>query len=132
MPGIHYTGILVKWDRGESNRFLYAVTDREAAITLGLGSAIEKKFQLNHYQVDGDVITIETPAALTRGQIEELPLYLYSIHPHPTEGWMKNSNLHNRLQDEYKTTKIIYSAECEPVNLKQWLHHKQLKFVHPH
>jgi hypothetical protein len=129
MPGIHYTGILVRWDRGESNRFLYAVTDREAAISLGLASSIEKKFLLDRYQVEGNEITIHVSTPLTLAQLEALPLYLYTITPHPTDGWAPRQDKVNHLDGEYRTYALIDDVPREKIDVKKWLKGKSIKIV---
>ena len=59
-----HTGVEVKWDKTESNKWLYATTMMGEAVALGFASVIEKKYRLDRYQFKGDTITIAFTGAL--------------------------------------------------------------------
>ena len=49
MPGFKRSGKLVQWDGIENNTYLYATTDQLEAISLGLGSALEKELDSRRF-----------------------------------------------------------------------------------
>lgn len=128
-PGIMHSGELVKWDKTESNEWLYATTLMEEAIAQGFASAIEKHWQLARFQSSEDKITIIVDGRLpSMRELEGLVLYLYKID-WITELWVKVDNLHNGMTNEYKTKSVVTKAmidSCEQVDLKAWLRGKQV------
>lgn len=126
-PGFKHTGVEVQWDETESNKFLYATTERETAIGLGLASAIEKAYTLNQYQIRGNSITINTDQKITVVDLYELEVWIYTIHPGPKENWSLNKNPHNGLDTEFKTDHTIRSVRTvERVDIKKWLRNKDV------
>lgn len=132
-PGFLVSGKLVKWDSSESNRYLYALSDKDGVVELGLGSAIEKICLIDRYQVRGDEIIVH----LSEGQnvpsmetIRGLDIYVYTIGPTPEQLWVKNNNRHNGLTNEWKTKSIIPSRcfTVEKIDVKKFLETKELRF----
>ena len=133
-PGFQVTKKLVKWDISETNRFLYAVDDRETVEFLGLGSAIEKMVLIDRYQVREDKIIVhisEGSHPPSMEQIYALEVYIYTITPGPEQLWIKNNNKHNGLDNEWKTKSIIQarSFKVEKMNVRMFLRDKELSFI---
>ena len=128
-PGIAYTGKKVEWDHGESNEWLYATTDRSAAIDLGIASALEKKFRLDRYQTDAYEIVITSPDRIHLDDLKELKVYLYTIDFSGADGWVKNDNAHNHLDTEWKTKKTVSYSEVEQVDVEEWMRGKKINII---
>lgn len=122
-PGFLWSKKHVEWDSGESNHYLYATTERESAIALGFGSAIEKRHLLDRFQVDEKTKTlvIFSPRKLTHYDLEQLQVWLYELHPQNSEQWVYNHNQTNKIDTEYKTHRIVPFARREQIDLKIWL-----------
>ncbi|MNH65402.1 hypothetical protein D3C73_174110 [compost metagenome] len=129
-PGIMHSGELQRWDKTESNEFLYATTLMEEAIAQGLASVIEKHWNLSRYQSSGDTITIIVDGPLpSLKELQALTVYLYKIHWEKSV-WVLVDNLHNGMSNEYKTKQVIGGKmieSCEPVDLSNWLKHKKIE-----
>lgn len=130
MPGFKRTGVEVKWDKTESNHFLYATSVKATAASLGFASAIEKMFELDEYHTDGNKITIVCKKDLTEHDLQRVIVYLYTINNLPEDEWVKNDNEHNKLDTEYKTTKTITDGieTVEQLDTKEWLKDKEITF----
>lgn len=120
-PGFQHTKELVKWDNSEDNTWLYASDDKDAAIMLGISSAIEKKFKLDRYQCDEKAkkMTIDVSEPLTLADIHKLHVVIYSIKADVNDGWMANHNPANGINGEYKTQRTIKDniVRCEDVRI---------------
>ena len=125
-PGFKHTHKLVKWDSGEDNHSLYATTDKQSAIELGIASAIEHKFQLDRFSSHGNKITIVTPKEITLEQIGTLRVYLYAITVNGEQKWIKNHDASNHLTTEFKTKEDITSFTKTKVDVKKWLASKKI------
>lgn len=131
-PGFMHTGVEVKWDKTESNKWLYATTVMGEAVALGFASVIEKKYKLDRYQFKDDTVTIAFTGVLpTIEELGKLDVYLYHIAWEPGV-WVQVNNRHNKLINEYKTQAVIPSERIvlrEKVDLKDWLSRKKVKIV---
>lgn len=131
-PSYMYTGEIVRWDKTESNEWLYATVSMEEAITQGLASVVEKTWKLSRFKSDGRKLTFQFDGKLpTVQEIAALSVYLYKID-WIKELWVKVNNVHNGMDNEYKTKEIIGAGmidSCEPVNLKEWLKGKEVVIV---
>lgn len=125
-PGYEHTGVEVKWDNGESNRYLYATTDRESAVDLGIASALEKKFKLDRFQTHGNQIAITTPDAITMSDLEGLNVFIYEIEPKSAHGWVKNNNTSNGMATEWKTGSTVHFRSCQKIDMASWLKTKNV------
>lgn len=108
-PGYEHTKKLVTWDRYESNAFLYATTDKQEAITLGISSKWEKEWKLKSTHIDNDKKTIDLVFEDKPPSPEDLikvDCWLYIILYNP-EQWIKNRNPYNGIDTEYKTKETI-------------------------
>lgn len=122
-PGFEHTGKVVSWDKYEDNTYLYATTDRDSALTLGLSSAIEKRYDLKHTRIDNKTKTIELKfdgPIPTLAAIEKTKVYLYTV---PLDSaWTKNNNPYNNIDTEYKTKQTITGIlECIRVDTSDLL-----------
>lgn len=121
MPGFKRSGELVQWDQTESNEWLYASSDRDEAIMLGISSAIEKNWLLDRYHYDAKrkEITIDTSEHFTLSDVMKLPVYLYTIAGESDDRWVPNLNLNNGILSEYKTQNTVESSirKCEKLDL---------------
>lgn len=131
MPGFKRSGKLVQWDKTESNQWLYATTDREAAMVLGFASAVEKHFDLHHFRVinKGYLELIFEKNKPTFQQLKRLAVYIYTIHKGVGDGWQKVNNLTNGIETEFKTQQTIQSniINIEALDLYSWLRAKEVK-----
>lgn len=110
MPGFKRSGELVKWDGVEDNTWLYAASDREDAISMAIGSAIEKKWMIDRFAFDDKkkLMTIEmAEGKLSASEIEKLEVYLYTLRADTDDGWQANINTLNGMKGEYKTQRTI-------------------------
>lgn len=125
-PGFQHSGKSVIWDQYESNSFLYASGGNEAARLLGLSSALEKKYKLDHTRFDEDTRTITLKFSghvPTKGEIENIGVWVYTIGVKPGV-WEKNRNPHNQIEDEWKTRQVIPSQDivhCDKVDVRALL-----------
>jgi hypothetical protein len=121
-PGFLHTGVLVKWDKTESNEFLYATTEFNTAAELGFASSLEKIFTMDCFHVDKGHIVIQTPDKITTTQLEQAVVYIYTIECLDKDNWIKNDNEHNGLDTEYKTKCTVRSIkECIKLDVRKWL-----------
>lgn len=118
-PGYQHTKKVTIWDKYESNVYLYASDDREAAMLLGISSAIEKRYELSRTKIDHSTKTLKLEFAsvpASRDDIFNLEVYLYTIKYEPGI-WIKNNNPFNNIDGEYKTketiTDIIYRQRLD-------------------
>lgn len=128
-PGFLHSGVLVEWDKTESNKWIYAAVLMEDAIAQGLASVIEKSYKLARYQSVGNKITMtfDGPAPKQK-DIEALTVYLYTIDWDESI-WTKVNNPHNGMDNEFKTEKTIVASmidSCEKVDIKHWLSRKEV------
>jgi len=122
MPGFLRSGVLVEWDKTESNRFLYATSVLNTAWELGFASSIEKAFDIERFHVHQGKILIQTQEPITVEDLEKVPVYLYTIHYQDKDGWVKNFNEHNGLDTEYKTKQTIRAIEsCVKLDVRKWI-----------
>jgi hypothetical protein len=133
-PGFQVTGQLVKWDLNESNKYLYAVDEKDDVLGLGIGSAIEKICLIDRFQIrDKDFIVhvSEGEDRPSMNKIFALEIYIYTINPAPEHLWIKNHNKHNGLTNEWKTKSVIPSRsfKVEKLNVKQYLKDKNIQFI---
>lgn len=123
-PGFLHSGIEVQWDVNESNRFLYATTDKNTAIELGFASSIEKAFNLHAFQSKDNDIKIVLDEVKSLPRLEDLfhlPVYLYTLRPRSLDHWVPNHNAHNGLTTEWKTQATIRTfLSREQVDVKAW------------
>lgn len=121
-PGFLHTGVLVEWDKTESNKFLYATSVLSTAWELGFASSIEKEFDIDRFHVHKGKIAIQTPESIKIEDLEKIEVYLYTIHYRDEDGWTKNFNEHNNIDTEYKTKQTIRSIEsCTKLDVRKWL-----------
>jgi hypothetical protein len=126
-PGFYHSGKLVTWDGTENNKHLYATTDESLAVELGFASSIEKQFPIDRFHVDKKKIKIQTKQPLTVQQLEQVPVFVYTIELLPQEGWVKNNNKHNGIDSEWKTPETVKAiVHCRAVNVREWLKHYQI------
>ena len=108
-PGYEHSKELVKWDRYESNDYLYATSDRDQAILLGISSAWEKKWDLKRVHIDHDRATVEAEFYEDKPAFKELravECWVYTLQ-YDQNVWMRNRNPYNDIDTEYKTKRTI-------------------------
>lgn len=126
-PGFQHTGVLVRWDETETNKFLYATTERETAIALGFASAVEKKYGLDRFQHDPGQLIVNCPRqphgyTVTEEQLCQVEVWLYTLYPNSRDHWVLNKNPHNRLKTEYKTEATIRQIHrVDQIDVRSWL-----------
>lgn len=127
-PGFKHSGVLVKWDSVESNKWLYASSDKETACVLGLASALEKKFNLSRFIHTGGTIEFyfDENKQITPKDITNVTVYLYEIPNDASSGWVKNNNLHNGIDTEYKTVNTVSYNSAQTLNIEKVLEGKQI------
>ncbi len=126
-PGFKHTGVLKEWDNGENNHFLYATTEKQTAIDLGVASAIEQFFKLDRFSIKGKEITIVSPEHIELSDLANLKVYLYTINDKPEEDWVKNDNPSNKLDTEYKTAcDHVEPYSIQEIDVSAWLKTKKI------
>lgn len=119
MPGFKRSGELTVWDGVETNQNLYATTDKQSAILLGIGSGVEKTFGSNRFiELDGN-IWIFTDTEISFNKFLEMELYVYTIPFRAQDGWVHNNNPYNNIDTEWKTTKTIHGVKVAQVNIAE-------------
>jgi hypothetical protein len=124
MPGFLHTHELVEWDITENNRWLYAGVDQNAVTTIGIGSALEKKWNLHRFHYEGDQLLIQfdkSPAIPYLYDLYDLDLWLYRLRPKVAQGWVPVENTHNRMEGEWKTQARIPISSVVKIDVEQWL-----------
>lgn len=128
-PGFEHTGVEVRWDETESNRFLYATTDKDAAIGLGWASSIEKSFELDRFKFEGDTLVIELSPKHQGVSLRDLlacSVFLYTLKPKPEDQWVLVDNAVNNFKSEYKTQATIKVNPPTRIDLRGWLRNKNV------
>jgi hypothetical protein len=122
-PGFNYTHVEVFWDEVESNKFLYATTSAEEAVVLGFGSMLEKRFDLDHFQVRDKTILVKGSNFKDPNILDKEIIYLYTLRPKASDGWIKNNNHVNGIATEWKTNAIIPSRGIAKASIpiRKWL-----------
>lgn len=122
-PGFQRSHQLMHWDVSESNTFLYATTEKHAAIDQGIAGAFEKRYGLKRFQITDQSISIHTEEQhVVAADVLRLEVYLYTISPPlPDNGWLHNHNEHNGLKTEWKTNQTVTYTKREKVGLRQAL-----------
>ncbi|WP_144106781.1 hypothetical protein [Paraburkholderia sp. BCC1886] len=132
MPGFKRSGVIVRWDKTESNEWLYATTDKQEAIGQAFASMMEKVRGITRYKAHGNVIELSVPENRipARSDMETLEIYLYTITNLEQDEWVKNDNAHNKLLTEWKTQSTISAGirMQEQIDLHLWLATKRLSF----
>lgn len=126
MPGFKRSGKLVKWDVCESNDHLYATTDPDEAILLGIGSALEKTFETTRYSYDETKRLLKITCGdhpVTVNDLWNLEVYQYRIHGSDQDQWGFNYNLQNGIRTEFKTQSTIKSnlMGCRKIDVHSFL-----------
>lgn len=128
MPGFKRSGKLVQWDGIENNTYLYATTDQQEAISLGLGSALEKELDSRRFATfDNNIVVYFNGELPTKEDIVKLVIYVYTIRFKESDKWVKNNNPLNNIDTEWLTQSTIRNlVKCDQINLEEWLSDKQL------
>lgn len=130
-PGFYASGTEVKWDETESNRFLYATTNRDEAVDQGFFSAMEKIGSLNRiHSSDGSILVdCDNPEELSK-HMQKASIHLYCLDALISDQWVPVNNKHNGLQDEYKTAArgIKYHTH-ELVHYSAWSRNKKITYA---
>lgn len=133
MSGFKRTGELVKWDKTETNEWLYAAVSREEAITMGFSSILEKTFNVSNYKSSGNtiVITIGSGRLPTLRDLQSMAINLYTIEMHERTNWVLVNNSTNDIKEEYKTKETL--DDCiinkEVVECREWLSGKDITII---
>lgn len=131
-PGFNHTHQEIKWDKNESNKFLYATTDEDMAISLGLASAIEKNCLLDRFSYKENILEIflcNKKSEFGLLNLANLSVYLYIIDVKNEDGWKKNNNQNNHIDTEYKTSESVeHIQSVRKVDILAWLKSKRVIF----
>lgn len=115
-PGFYYTQQEKRWDKFETNHFLYASSVKEDAVDQGFASAMEQRCQIDQYRStsDGEIlIRLNNLYPVSVSEIETIDIYLYRIRFMSQDGWMKNNNPNNNLSTEWKTNHVVPKVHIE-------------------
>jgi hypothetical protein len=129
MPGYKRSGKLTMWDGIESNQFLYVTTDKSAACDLAVGSAVEKVFNTDRFNIEGKIVTIYCKNEIPLDKFLAMQLYVYTIPFRAADGFVKNKNPHNNIDTEWLTKNTIENVSVEPVDVKHWMEGKVVIFT---
>lgn len=136
-PGIFYTGEIQRWDKTESNEYLYATPFRDMCINLGISSAVDKKYMLNEYHTSENEMVVEfvldkDSLLMNYRQLVLLPVFLYKMKPTIADRWEPVINESSTPGSEWKTkNNITKFVKKERVNVKQWLDERTVIIRHP-
>ena len=121
-PGIHHTGEEIFWDQTESNKFLYATTNKELAIEMGFCSGLTQiGYEVKSFSTNNGTMKISVyDKELTLTDIYKVKqVYLYSL---PMDNFISVNNQFNNVINEYKTNKIIKDIKnTETINIRKFL-----------
>lgn len=111
-PGFKHSGELVNWDKYESNDYLYVSSHRNTAILLGIASALEKKFDLEHTNIDEAKRVVRLKfrdKPPSSDALYDIDVWVYTIGYNDADEWVHNRNPFNNIKTEYKTKNTITS-----------------------
>lgn len=125
MPGFKRSGIETRWDKYESNHWLYVSSSKDEAVLLGIASAAEKQLETNRFKYDLSKRTINFTAD-TNVDVKELynlEVYVYTLAGKESDNWLKNINPVNNIDTEYKTESTITDSiiKVEKVDVRECL-----------
>lgn len=128
-PGFKRTHELVKWDDTESNEWLYAGVDRLDVLLQGYGGYMERAYNSTRLQVNGRRVTV---------WFDELPedvapptIYLYTVSPDESDGWVPVENKINTHFKEYKTKNTVHYKKVEEVRMDaKWFTNQGFRLTH--
>ena len=116
MPGFKHSGVLQRWDKTESNKFLYLSSDKSEAILNGLASGIARHWEIARIHWDESNITIyfyDEPPSLS--EIEKMVhVWCYTCKRVKSMKLVKNQ--FNGSMTEYKTKDDIIPLKREKVS----------------
>lgn len=125
MPGYLRSGTLVKWDKTESNEWLYVILDQKQAETLGVASAIEKVFATKRFtEMESGEIKIECYSdgdSLSKEDLLNLDVYIYEIEHKLKDEWIYVNNEHNGIDDELKTKNKVRFKSYYKLDIAKWI-----------
>lgn len=134
-PGFEHTGVEVKWDEVETNRFLYTTEDKDFAKEMGFATSLDKKYMMKGFHSHDDEITIlldQKSNPMTLAGLRNTWYYLYTIRYRYDDGWVKNDNPVNNAENEWKTAKTITSIiRAEHLSCYDFIKNKKLTVEHP-
>lgn len=122
-PGFQHSKELVKWDKYESNDYLYVSSHKNSAILLGIVSAWEKKFPIASTKIDEQSRQIRLEfydKVPSTDELNRVDAWLYTIARNDEEdGWVHNHNPFNNIKTEYKTKSTIKKniIDIEKINI---------------
>ena len=120
-PGFYMSGELKKWDGTESNKFLYACTDKDEAIRQAVYAMLEGKFRVTGIQNEGKKIVVTANDVVLPKDVLNETVYLYHIPVLGRDEWVKVNNAQNGLSNEWKTPNSVAFTEMHHIHLKQFL-----------
>lgn len=129
-PSVEIAGKITECDEAESNKFLYASSDREGAIAMAMASYLERIVNLDRFQFKDNVITLHAesyPRTPIINILHAIPIYLYTIETPEGEGWKKVNNKVNNSKTEWKTDKYVEEFAVEKIAISTWLKGKTLR-----
>lgn len=126
-PAYLHTKRIVRFDKVESNKFLFATIDKNDAILLGIASSVEKEYGLRKFHIEQHdeaiKITFETKHPLTLKDLKDLEVYVYTIPLLEEDHWVQTNNPFNKYGEyEYKTDNVIEHIQLiEKVDILPYL-----------
>jgi len=128
-PAYKITGKEEKWDKTESNKFLYATTDIKEALELGFASSINQLFLLNRFQSKANIFVVSTERISDKKSVLSLKFWQYSIKPNQNDGWQKVNNKFNNNSNEWKTLSDVVPISAIEIIGKEYLKDKIVIFA---
>lgn len=119
LPGFERSGVERRWDKTESNRYLYATTEPVMAVLLGIASAIEQRYPLDEFHIDGKEVTYRV-AGGKKVNLRNLPVWLYTLDG-DDQSWTKVNNVSNGMDTEYRTQRRIIPQSVQKIVFPDWL-----------
>lgn len=127
-PSFLVTGKLVEWDGTESNRFLYAGTDKDLAIMMAAAAQAESQGAVEIHTTPTEFVAL-WDGSRPRSALFHLTIYLYTLNVLPEDNWVKVNNPNNPDVDEYKTQTTFSNKRfmVQIINWDDWCESKGIK-----
>lgn len=121
MPGFFHSGELKKWDKTESNKFLYADENKDESIRQAIYALIERDFKVVKIHGSEGKIIIEAHDVILPKDILGQTVYLYMVPKLSKDDWAKVGNEVNGMTTEWKTPCAVKYSDMHHIKVSQFL-----------
>lgn len=133
-PGFNWTKQIVRWDKTESNEYLYTAKDESIAIMSAMAALVESHTDIGHFYYGDnrfEIFTNQYKEQDVRSILSRYPVFLYTIHNAQKHQFKPVNNENNLLEDEYKTKSIIKNNDFikQQINPIVWMNENHIKLI---